>query len=292
MMKRPYQIVLFLIMGQAMFLAVINNIVYTNQTGVFRALAPEIIQVAGMLFIICFAVCTGYLLRYVFRQVRQEVEFEAQRQYVENINDLMASVRSQRHDFINHVQALYGLIKTGQHEIAREYIEEIYGEVKQTSEVLSLQRPEVSALLHAKKGIAGARGIGLEIKVDPGFGRIPVPGQDLNRLLGNLIDNAMDAVAAVAESSRRVKVEMRAEGSAYLVRVTNSGPAIPRDLQRKIFERGFSTKGREHQGMGLYAVQNIAGRYGGMVSLQSQRDMTAFTVVFPQGKSKTKVGVG
>lgn len=290
-MRQPYQIVIFLILGQALFLAVINDITWVGRTGAFISTAPEVIQAGGMLFIVCFAVCSSYLLRYVFRQVRQETEFQAQRRYVENINELMASVRSQRHDFVNHVQALYGLIKTGQHEIAREYIEEIYGEVKQTSEILSLQRPEVSALLQAKEGIAAARGIKIQIKVDPGFGRIPVEGRDLNRLLGNLVDNALDAVALGAESERYVKVELRAEGNTYLVRVSNSGPAIPRDMQRKIFEQGFSTKGRGHQGMGLYAVQHIASRYGGMVSLQSAAGVTAFSVLFPQSRSKTKVEV-
>lgn len=261
------------------------------QSGAFPVASPELLQAMGGLFIVFYTLCMALFLRYIFTKVKEEVEYKAQKRYTDNINDLIAAVRSQRHDFINHVQAVYGLIKTGQVEAAREYIEEVYGEVKQAGEVLSLNRPEISALLHAKEGLAAARGAKLQIKVDPGFGRIPVDGADFNRIVGNLVDNALDAVSGLEDDRRGVKVEMLCEGSTYQVRVSNPGPPIPPELRQRIFARGFTTKKGEHQGLGLYAVQSLASRYGGMVGLNSTKECTAFTVTFAAKKARAKTGV-
>lgn len=280
-MKRSCQVVIFLILGQAIVLAVINSMVDFYQSGAFPVASPALLQAMGGLFVVFYTLCMVLFLRYIFAKVKEEAEYKAQKRYTDNINDLIATVRSQRHDFINHVQAVYGLIKTGQAEAAREYIEEVYGEVKQAGEVLSLNRPEISALLHAKEGMAAARGTKLQVKVDPGFGRIPVEAVDFNRIIGNLIDNALDAVSSLEEARRWVKVEMVCEGSTYQVRVSNPGPPIPPELRQRIFARGFTTKKGGHQGMGLYAVQSLAGRYGGMVGLHSTKECTAFTVTFP-----------
>lgn len=289
--RRYHHLIIFIILLQAIILAVLNSAQYAYQTGAFPAMPPNVVHTLGSVFVVFYTLSLFIVLRYVVNKVHQEVEYQAQKRYTDNINDLIATVRSQRHDFINHVQAVYGLIKTGQAEAAREYIEEVYGEVKQAGEVLSLNRPEISALLHAKEGLAAARGVKLLIKVDPGFGRLPVEAVDFNRIIGNLIDNALDAVAGLEAPGRWVKVEMACEGATYQVRVSNPGPLIPPELRQRIFTRGFTTKKGEHQGMGLYAVQSLAERYGGLVGLRSSQEGTAFTVTFAAKKIRAKTGV-
>lgn len=236
----------------------------------------------GLLFFLYLGVAF-FLIALVFKEIEKEGSF---RTYLMAIEDFMISARSQRHDFVNHLQALYGLLKTNQFELAVNYITEIYGEVKEVSSLLRLRQPEVSALLYAKQGIAAVRGINFKIKADPDF-YFPGTPQRFNRLLGNLIENAFDAVAG--EEEKYVGVELKSTLGSCEVKVENSLSLLPEDL-REIFCPGFTTKdSTEHQGMGLYVVRSIARQYQGKVSVSAAGKRICFTVSFPQGLQVDRV---
>jgi two-component system CitB family sensor kinase len=100
----------------------------------------------------------------------------------------------------------------------------------------------------------------------------PLPGDDLITLLGNLIDNALDA-AAQSSAERWVSVEVRGQGDDFVIRVQDSGPGVPADLVERIFVEGFTTKrgvGGRRRGLGLTLAMRIAQRNGGHVSVVNE----------------------
>lgn len=254
-------------------------------SNVFPTLAPIHWQIVETVFIVGSIVYALILVRNLVRASTLEAEMRAQAAQMANVAELLRAIRAQRHDFINHVQALYGLVKAGYTEEALRYIREVYGEVKQASSILRVGEPALVSLLQAKMGEAEAKGVRFSVQVDPQFRTIPVAAKDLNRIMGNLLDNALEAAEDLEAGGRWVEVELSVEKNCYQIRVANGGE-IAEGVRRHLFRSGFSTKtAGDHQGLGLYAVQTLAGRYGGLVGAESGNGRTVFIVTFPAAET-------
>lgn len=192
-----------------------------------------------------------------------------------NVNELFASMRAQRHDFLNHVQTLYGMLQLGCFPEAKEYMREVFQDTVALNNVVISGNPSLSALLHVKSGVAAARGIDFQITVECDLARLRIPSHDLNRVLGNLIDNAFDAVENVEPPRRRVRLSARERAGELVFEIENPGTLDPA-IKEHIFDRGVSTKKGSHMGMGLSIVRQLARKHGGEVTVD---DSGAGTVI-------------
>lgn len=140
----------------------------------------------------------------------------------------------------------------------------------------------VAALLLGKISQAAERGVELSIAQDTAAPELPVPTRDLVTIVGNLIDNAVDAAAA-AHAPHRVAVSLRTGPEHLRVHVSDSGAGIaPEDAQR-IFARGWTTKHEPGHGIGLALVHRSVRRNGGTVVIESDPELggAAVTVLLP-----------
>ena len=200
---------------------------------------------------------------------------------------LNGTLRRQRHDFMNHLQVVFSLLELNDSAEAMKYVESVYGDIKKTGSVLKTALPSVNALIAAKRQDCEERGITLELKIASGWQSLPVPGWEMCRVLGNLIDNARDALEEDAsKADRRIVLSIDESAGAYSFRVANNGPAIPQQLQRSIFQMGFTTKSDGH-GSGLAIVEEILKRYGGRIQLESGEGETAFSGFIPKQTLET-----
>ena len=117
---------------------------------------------------------------------------------------------------------------------------------------------------------------------------LQMPAWEMCRVLGNLIDNAMDAVAEADE--KKMTVALFEDVRSHGFRVSNSGPDIPAAQRATIFTPGFTTK-RTGQGMGLYIVSSLLQDYGGEIQVESGGGVTAFTGRIPR-KIASEAGAG
>ena len=107
-----------------------------------------------------------------------------------------------------------------------------------------------------------------------------MPSGDLITIIGNLLDNAMDAMNEKSEPPRELTVGIFGTAQAMLITVDDTGGGIAPENMDAIFENGFSTKG-EGRGTGLYLVKNLVQTYGGTISVESEVGVgTSFTVSF------------
>ena len=197
------------------------------------------------------------------------------------LEDLNQTLRRQRHDFKNHLQVVYSLTEMGAHDDVKDYVQRIYEDVRSVGSLLRTAVPAVNALLAAKAADAQERGVSFELELSSAWEDMPVPGWELCRIIGNLIDNAMDALAGVPDA--RIQVAIGETIPDFTLCVENNGPEIPAKLREDIFLPGFSTKGTG-RGSGLAIVRELVEKYGGELRLESTAEHTRFALNFSRGK--------
>ena len=193
------------------------------------------------------------------------------------------TLRAQRHDFLNHLQVVYSLMEMNEYAEATDYLETVYGEIRAVSSFLSTRSTAVNALLKVKAGACAQENINLQLDIKSPLDGLPMPAWELCRVLGNLIDNAMDA-AKQAETPQ-ISISIEEDIRAYRFSIGNNGEAIPEEMLASIFEEGVSTKGEDH-GMGLSIVKNTLEPYDGTVQCESGEQGTRFTVTLPKKQQK------
>ena len=192
------------------------------------------------------------------------------------------TLRAQAHEFTNRLHTIAGLTELGEYDEVRRFV----ADVAQSSEEWQREvanrvgDPAAAALLVAKASLAAERGVVLRLA--PGARMAAVPGDatlstDLVTVLGNLIDNALDAVAA-DPPPRWVEV---AVDDGVRVRVRDSGPGVNGDLAAEVFRRGFTTKAAEgERGLGLALARQVCLRRGGSITVHNE-DGAVFTAELP-----------
>lgn len=192
------------------------------------------------------------------------------------VDGLTDALRAQAHEFSNRLHAIAGLFELGRAEEAMGLITETSGLHQELSEAL-LERvgdPVLGALLLAKSAAAAERGVDFRVSEAAMPAGSPLDGDDLITLLGNLIDNAVDATAQ-APDPRSVTVTVGARDGELLMGVEDSGPGVPADLVEKIFIEGFTTKrttDRRRHGLGLALARQIVARHNGALRVEPARE--------------------
>lgn len=192
---------------------------------------------------------------------------------------LNLKLRAQRHDFLNHLQVVYSLLEMGESNEAADYLETIYNQLKSVSKVLRTRVTAFNALLQVKNAACEEKGIALEMDIHSTLDGLTVPAWELCCIIGNLMDNAMDAVGGMRDG--RIWLNVREDLHNFYFTVRNNGAPVPEELRQSIFEPGVSTKG-EGRGMGLSIVRQTLAEFGGTIALEDGGE-TAFTVTVPKG---------
>jgi two-component system CitB family sensor kinase len=197
---------------------------------------------------------------------------------------LTDALRAQAHEYSNRLHTIAGLIELGRPEEAMSLIEKASRADQQLSAALveKVGDPVLSALLLSKAAVALERGIELEISSGTTVAASRLPAHDLITLVGNLVDNALDAVAGAA-GERRVSVSVQTHDGQLAIQVRDTGPGVPPAILEKIFSEGFSTKPRMRgrpRGLGLALVLETVRRLGGEVDVANDGG-AVFTVRVP-----------
>jgi two-component system sensor histidine kinase DctS len=196
------------------------------------------------------------------------------------VTRFVEALRAQNHESMNKLHTIAGLIELRKYNQALEYIFAVTERQQEMSQFLArrIKDYRVSGLLLGK--VIRGREMGVDLVIDPQSRLEAVPPPlaegDLVLILGNLIENAMEALAATA-GERRVECLIRSDARRLTIRVTDNGPGIPPDLQTQVFTQGFSTKG-EHRGLGLALVTQMVSFAGGQLTLSSKPGETTFTI--------------
>jgi two-component system CitB family sensor kinase len=214
--------------------------------------------------------------------LRDHTELRALASELDSVRGLTEALRSQAHESANRLHTVLTLVELGRtDEAVRLATEELALAQQLTDQVVgAVAEPALAALLLGKSAQAGERGVDLVVEPDSRLDGGQLPVGDLLTVVGNLVDNALEAVAGT-DPPRRVRVFVGASDRDVLIRVADSGPGLDAARVADAFRRGWTTK-RPGRGLGLALVGQVVARHGGRCEVARSDDGgTVFTVRLP-----------
>ncbi|MDQ0959061.1 two-component system CitB family sensor kinase [Streptomyces sp. B4I13] len=245
-------------------------------TGALLASEPRVDEVhltADRVLVVNTSPVSGGERRGTVATLRDVTELQSLMGELDSERGFTQALRSQAHEAANRLHTVVSLIELGRAEEAVDFAtaELELAQALTDQVVAAVSEPVLAALLLGKTAQANERGVELvvsqESTLDDGLLPETLPARDLVTILGNLIDNAVDA----AQGSVRAKVTVTAstEGPELLLRVADTGTGVDPAHASQVFERGFSTKpaGPGGRGLGLALVRQAVQRHEGTLSV-------------------------
>ena len=227
--------------------------------------------------------------------LRDRTEMAGLLRELDSVRTLTDSLRAQQHEFTNRLHTLAGLLELGQPEEALQFLTELRMSETDFGEHLRsrIASPLVVGLILGKAAAASERGIRLTVSEDTWLGTTPPKVQALTTILGNLIDNAFEALSGLAGSGTgQVAVSLVEDEDGIFLSVADNGPGIPPGTGDSVFLDGFTTKpqhGSLRRGLGLALVHRLVRRVGGSIRVE-EGPGAVFTVRLPRVPSPETAG--
>lgn len=202
--------------------------------------------------------------------LRDRTELTALRRELDRSRHTTDTLRAQAHEFANRLHTIAGLVELGEHDEVVRYITRV-SEVREEFNREVTRRvndPSVAALLIAKGSVAVEQGVTLRLAAGAHLPSLDdAHAADVGTVLGNLVDNALEAIAAGGWTE--VALSSDPDGTVSAT-VADSGPGVPPELAETVFRQGYTTKAAEEgqRGLGLALTRMICARRGGDVRVE------------------------
>lgn len=194
--------------------------------------------------------------------------------YVE-VENMYRKMRGWRHDYHNHMQVLFTYLENGDLENAKSFLAQINDTLVKVDTVIKTGNTMLDAILNSKISLMSGKGIRVDATA-----KVPaslrVSDVDLCVIVGNLLDNAMEACEALAEEKRFARIYICVKGTHLYMCFTNAAGK----KQRKFGDIFLSTKGAD-RGLGLSRVDALVKAYGGYLTRASEDGGFTTEVILP-----------
>lgn len=238
--------------------------------------------------------------------LREELEernrmYEMNRVYYENLERQQTEIRILRHDMANHLSALASLPEPER----QVYLEKLVGELSAARAFCYCAHPVINGVINGKAGEMERLGIRFTFRLDVPSA-LPVEGIDLCALVGNSLDNAMEACQKLEQADRFIDLTIRAEKGLLVLQVVNGAPRDlslhyglqdvsgswnPSGSRNSSGSRHSSTclpgttkKTSQGHGFGLRSIQEVTARYGGNLELSAEDGRFTLFLYLPLGE--------
>ncbi|WP_415903982.1 ATP-binding protein [Neptuniibacter sp. QD48_55] len=199
------------------------------------------------------------------------------------------SLRSQSHEYSNKLHTIAGLIQIGATDEAQALIGQ---EAQSHQELITLLReavsdPVLAGCLLGKYNRAKEMGLHLIIDPDSRMLSLPekLPREHLVSIIGNLIDNALEATWEHTGIGGEVALSMLDLGTDLIFEIEDQGPGVKEGDQEKIFEKGYTSKTKDGHGIGLHLVKQLLGNLNGTVTCElGEKGGSRFIVYIPKAQ--------
>lgn len=216
------------------------------------------------------------------RQLEEDAENRSQikllKNHVQEIERLNMILQFNKHEYSRHIETIQSMAYMDKNVELKEYIDGLVRQYRHCEEMINTGHSVINSLVNTKRNTAEANKIDFAVAVKCDLSHVNIPPGDLSTILGNLIDNALEA--ALEDKKPRVGIEFKHDKGFYIFYISNNGAVI--SDTKKIFEFGYSTKGSMARGYGLYLVKKLLDQYCGYIEIWNGKQ-TCITVKVPDG---------
>lgn len=200
-------------------------------------------------------------------------ESEILQKHYEEVENMYAKMRGWRHDYRHHIQTMKVHAANGEYEEISKYLDMLDDDLTNVETVIKTGNRMADAILNSKLSVATKNGITVKAEA-----KIPVSLSvselDLCIIIGNLLDNAIDACMELPVEKRLIRIYMEMKGNFLYFALTNTSGG----KKKKNFR---STKGEEH-GFGINRMDAVVEKYGGYITRASEDEAFSTEVLLPQ----------
>ncbi|WP_370643017.1 ATP-binding protein [Sporosarcina sp. ACRSM] len=219
--------------------------------------------------------------------IRTVSEIEQLTEEFSKIKNFSENMRAQNHEFLNKLNTIYGLLVLKQYDRA---ISIVSSEVSERQDIISflmssVKDPLIAACLLGK--VNRSKELQVQLVIDPESHLSSelemTRSNHFVPIIGNVIDNAMEAARKKNHSEGKVYVSFTDLGKEIIFDIEDNGAGIPEKMTEVIFEEGYTTKSEGDHGIGLAIAKNALSALNGQMYVdKSELGGARFTIVIPQ----------
>lgn len=284
--KRAYTLIL-IILVQSISVILLSNKSLSSLLGmdVYNYYYPTIVFIIINILLTLAGIISIY---YIMRLLQEEKEAIIK---LNHSNEVITALQGQKHDFKNHLNVLAGMLQLDKKSKALDYIFEISERVEEVFSISKIKNIEIAATLFRKCAIAENKGILVDLDIRSDLQHLKINSVEACKILFNLIDNAIYELERCKTEDTYLMVDIFEEEEEYVISIGNSYPILSPDLYDKIFEGGFTTKGKNYEhGYGLSIVKRMVEKNDGSIKVESFEGVgTVFTVRLPMKVTEERV---
>jgi len=252
--------------GAMLFILVMSS-------GIFKKYIANISINMVQLITILFCIAIIGIILFLFNAHQHQLINERLIKKAELSNELknyVTAIKSSRHEYNSHLVTIHQLVVIKQYTQLSKYVESLVSENDYLQSVATIKHPEISALLYRHEIFARKKHINLDIHLDSNLSKIKMDLYDLNKLLNNVLSNALEASLQSSNlNNRHVELSFKQINKKTIITVTNNGQ-IPDIVATKIFKAGITSKNNSEHGFGLFIIEQIVKDYNGSLSIQEK----------------------
>ncbi|MEA4902312.1 sensor histidine kinase [Desulfitobacterium sp.] len=192
--------------------------------------------------------------------------------------------RQHHHDLKNHLTVVLGLLQLGKYTELKEYLVSYLRTVNDTMLKIETGMDEIDVLLSAKVNEAKRKDTQVDLIIGNYIKSSRKNILDLVEILGNIINNALEAVQELDPDERIIKLTFQKDPLDYIFECTNALPKSSPNSPELFLREGFSTKQGEGRGNGLFIVKRLSERLGGSVTIDTSEGQFRIKVEIPRHK--------
>jgi sensor histidine kinase regulating citrate/malate metabolism len=234
-----------------------------------------ILTVAIAFSIIIYLALRRYLVYLTDKRVAAYQHDLMLKHYAE-VENMYSQVRGWRHDYHSHIQAMKVFLKLEQREEHERYLLKLDADLTSVDTVIKSGNVMVDAILNSKISLAMTKKINVNAKASVPE-KLTISEVDLSVIIGNLLDNAMEACTLLPEENRFIRLFIGRHKDMLYISVSNAMGSAPKKSGKSF----LSTKPFANHGFGLKRIDRITDKYGGFVNRQHEEGVFATEITLP-----------
>lgn len=270
--KKRYSVVLkkgyvdIAILGIIIIVVIVYTVYITRNRESYRGISEWFISGTLMALFIIVSLIVRVLFN-LFRVAQQEIdaqhkvqELEMERRFYTEMENVVSSLRSLRHDLNNHFSVINGFLNAGQYQECQRYMHEVYSEMDLANSFVCVENTAVSILINNK--ISKAKSKGIEIESIISFDNFTMPYITICSLIGNILDNAIEAT----EKTEDKYIQLLVKGKDGECKISCENTF----LEQPVFSNGkyqTSKDDKKNHGIGLSKIREIVMEYHGTMDI-------------------------